>query len=122
MLKFIMALVLVGFSGSFANAIENFSPAESSADQAMTEMLRPPRYPGPGGPRRGFYIQWRDAYTGQSITGWTPSNTPTCGHGDNCACGGQNYCGQYGEGQQANYWDRGCWNQPRVIVCEVQAR
>jgi len=128
MKTWILALLVSIVAGTSAMAQEtNFSQGpNASFDQTLTPRRGPwrpgpgPGYPGGPGYGRGYYVQWRDVYTGQSISGWQPSPSPSCGSASNCACGGQNYCGTFGAGQQVYYWDQGCWNQPRTLVCDVQ--
>ncbi len=87
--------------------------ANASAEMSTQEDLARPR-------RGGFLVSWRDAYTGESVSGWVRSNRPSCDHGVACACGGSNYCGTYQAGGRAYVWDRGCYAQPRLIICEVR--
>ena len=137
MLKFLMAtlfLGLVSFNTAQANEALNMSTAEdvnveqgaqvgdfaaSLLEDSTMQLEESTMRPRPG---RGWFVRWRDADTGQDISGWVPSDRPVCGHGANCNCRGQNYCGEYRRGQRALYWDRGCRAYPRTIVCEAVRR
>ena len=134
MLKFLMAtlfLGLVSFNTAQASDALNMSTVDDTAavtqdaqvgevgDFTASLLEESTMRPRPG---RGWFVRWRDADTGQDISGWVPSDRPVCGHGANCNCRGQNYCGEYRRGQRALYWDRGCRAYPRTIVCEAVRR
>ncbi len=68
--------------------------------------------------QRTYYMSWRYQDTGQRTGDWFRTNRPTCIHTNNCACGGENYCGEFGVGQSTYYFDQGCYNPPRVIYCD----
>ena len=76
-------------------------------------------HPGRRPPHRNFQIRWQNLTTG-AATNWVISPRPVCGHGAACACGQQNYCGEYGQRQRAYYWERGCDEPPSVIECQVR--
>lgn len=65
-----------------------------------------------------FVFQWR-----QVGGGWQSdlhqSRTPTCGHGANAVCHGEDYRGQYRNGETALFWIRGCDRRPIEIQCNV---
>lgn len=112
MLKFLMAVLFMSFVGSnFAQANQDFSSAADTvaAAEDMSVALD-----------ARYQVQWRDARTGQSISGWVPSDRAVCGHGSNCACGGENFCGEHRRGQRVKYWDQGCGARPRTLVCDVR--
>ncbi len=112
LLSTIIFVALLALSGSMAEA-SSLAVNDTLSDQASSQadLTRPRR-------RANYEVRWRDVNTGQDISGWVRSNQPICNHNDNCSCGGANYCGPHQVGTQVYYWDRGCGENPRVIVCE----
>ncbi|MBU4026979.1 hypothetical protein KKC83_05545, partial [Patescibacteria group bacterium] len=47
--------------------------------------------------------------------------TARCGHGAGCNCNGQNYCGEYSNGETTTHWPyNNCNNAPWTIKCSVK--
>lgn len=116
MLKILMAVLFMSFIGtSYASANETTSSAPDTISD-VANMSDDANFAIDA----RYQVQWRDARTGQSISGWVPSDRAVCGHGSNCACGGENFCGEHRRGQRVKYWDQGCGTRPRTLVCDVR--
>ncbi len=65
-----------------------------------------------------YKARWEFVGTNKA-TPWVPTHNPICGAGAKCACGAQNLCGVYKNGQTTYWWPNGCHASSKPIRCKV---
>lgn len=77
----------------------------------------------------GYMARWRAISPGVSWQSeWTyyppevgeSHGRKVCGHGNNCGCNGQNFCGYVGAGETVTWWPHGCAAESWQLVCDIQ--